>query len=62
MSPKDRQYYRQRAHDERSRATDARDGLASEIHEELACLYEKLVELDERKPELRLVSSERLSA
>ena len=48
MSPKELEYYRQRAVSERQRARAAK-AEAAEIHLELACLYEKLVELEEQK-------------
>ena len=61
VSPDQREYYRTRAIEERVAAATA-SAVAAEIHLELACLYEKLVELDERPPDLTLVRPERLSA
>ena len=61
MSPNEREYYRDRAASERARAAVA-SAVAAEIHLELACLYEKLVELDEQgRPTLTIVA-DRLSA
>ena len=55
MSPQEREYYRERALAERIRAAEA-TAVAAEIHLELACLYEKLVELEEgEKPTLTIV-------
>ena len=58
MSPKEREYYLQRALVERERAATA-TSIAAEIHLELACLYEKLAELDQDyetdKPKLSIV-------
>lgn len=56
MSPDDREYYRKRALIERRRAANAASA-AAEIHLKLACLYEKLVELegDHERPNLRIV-------
>lgn len=61
MSPIERQYYRRRALEERVCAAQA-SSVAAEIHLELACLYEKLVGLeDEEMPRLTIVE-DRLSA
>ena len=55
MSPQEIEYYRVRAAGERACAARA-SGRAAEIHLELACLYEKLVELEEgHRPQLRIV-------
>lgn len=55
MSPQEREYYRDRAAAERARSAEA-TSVVAEIHLELACLYEKLVELDESpRPILRIV-------
>ena len=62
MSPSEREYYRSRAKDERSMAAKAASPAAAELHEELACMYERLVELEERTPGLTLVWPTRLSA
>jgi hypothetical protein len=56
MSPHERDYYRQRGRAERLRAAEASDTLAAEIHEELACLYEKIVELDDEEPKVTVVT------
>ena len=61
MSPKEREYYRDRALVERQRAATA-TSVAAEIHLELACLYERLVGMDDEKPTLSIVTPERLSA
>jgi hypothetical protein len=53
MSPEEREHYRQRAMQERARAAEA-SSVAMPIHLELARLYEKLVELDERPPRVRM--------
>lgn len=59
MSLQDRDYYRERAVQERILAAQA-SSVAAEIHLELACLYEKLVELDEaEEPKLTLVPERR---
>lgn len=49
MSKTDRDYYRERATQERELAATA-TSVAAEIHLELACLYEKLVKLQEGDP------------
>ena len=55
MSPQEREYYRGRAASERACAAVA-SSRAAEIHLELACLYENLVELEEaEQPRLRIV-------
>ena len=57
MSPQEREYYRDRAAAERARAAVA-SSVAAEIHIELACLYESLVELDEEpRPTLSIVGA-----
>ena len=57
MSPQEREYYRDRAASERARAAVA-SSVAAEIHVELACLYERLVELDEQpRPILHIVGA-----
>lgn len=63
MSPDEREYYRDRALAERGRAATA-TSVAAAIHLELACLYEKLVELEEghERPTLSIVASNRRSA
>jgi hypothetical protein len=60
MSPNERKYYRERALIERDRASTA-TSVAAPIHLELACLYEKLVELEDghEVPILRVVGSKR---
>ena len=56
MSPDEVAYYRERALIERQRASDATNALAAGVHLELACLYESLIELEERDtPTLRVV-------
>lgn len=62
MSPQERDYYRERAHAERLCAAEATSGVAAQIHQELACLYDKLVELDEQPPTLAVVTDERMTA
>ena len=55
MSSEEREYYRGRAATERACAARA-SSRAAEIHLELACLYEKLVELEEvHRPRLCIV-------
>ena len=58
MSPQEREYFRARAAAERACAATA-SSVAAAIHLELACLYERLVALDdaEEPPTLTLVSS-----
>ena len=58
MSPNEREYYRERALIERDRVSTA-TSVAAPIHLELACLYEKLVELEDghEVPILRVVGS-----
>lgn len=60
MSPDEREYYRQRALIERDLSATA-TSVAAEIHLELACLYEKLVELedDQERRTLTVVACER---
>lgn len=63
MSPDELAYYWQRAHVERKHAADAANPIAQEIHEELACLYEQLVELERvERPTLTIITPEPLSA
>ena len=62
MSPREREYYQERAAIERARAAIA-SSVAAEIHNELACLYERIVDLEEAPgPKLRLVDVMRRSA
>lgn len=57
MSPDELGYYRHRATIERELAARASNPRAAAIHEEMACLYEKLVELeDEHRPVLHVVA------
>ena len=58
MSPIEREYFRERALIERGRAATA-TSVAAEIHLDLACLYERLVELEEdhERPTLTIVAS-----
>ena len=60
MSPDEREYFRKRALIERRLSASA-TSIAAEIHLELACLYERLVELEEdnERPTLRIVASKR---
>ena len=60
MTPEEREYFRERALIERGRATTATK-VAAAIHLELACLYEKLVELEDgrERPTLSIVGSKR---
>ena len=58
MSPRELSYYRERAKEERARAAEAASEHASDIHLQMACIYEKLVELDRQRPKLTLVTSE----
>ena len=61
MSPQEREYYRDRAASERARAAVA-SSVAAGIHIELACLYERLVELNELpKPTLSIVGAKNSS-
>ena len=62
MSPKDREYYRGRARVERLCAAKATDPVAVEIHKELACMYEKLVALEEEERRARTFEPTRLWA
>lgn len=48
MSPTEREYYRRRALEERICAAQA-SCAAAKVHLELACLYEKLVDLEKAK-------------
>lgn len=52
MAPTEIQYYRQRAIAERARAKAATASNVADIHLELACMYEKIVELDQ-SPRIR---------
>lgn len=62
MSSTDTEYYRQRAVDERALAlkSDRRD--VAEIHQELARLYQALVDQAELRPTLSKVAPEQQSA
>lgn len=58
MSPEELTYYRERAAIERRCAETASDPRASEIHAELAGLYEALVELEgDHVPSLRSIET-----
>ena len=62
MSSHDLQYFKIRAAAERERAAAA-TGEAAEIHLELASLYEKLINLDQReRSTLRIAFPDNLSA
>jgi hypothetical protein len=61
MSFQDREYFRLRAIDERQRAATA-SSVAAAIHLELACLYEKLVELERSEQPSLAIVPDRLSA
>lgn len=54
MSPEELNYYRERAIIERQRAAESTNLHAIEIHEKLAALYDKLVEM-EATPTLHIV-------
>lgn len=63
MSPQEREYNRERAAVERSRAAQATSERAADIHHTLACLYEKLIEMDQsERPTLAIITPSRLSA
>ena len=64
MSPQERDYYRQRAKAERLCAERTSTAVAAVIHNQLAELYDNLVELDETpdRPKLRIATPERRSA
>ena len=55
MSSEDTSYYRQRADAEREQAKRADRKEIADIHEELARLYDALVEHEQLRPPLRLV-------
>ena len=56
MSPEEISYYRERASIERQSAAQSTNPHVIEIHEKLADLYEKLVEMEgHHEPSLRLV-------
>ena len=59
MSQSDIEYYRQRAEAERERAKLSDRAEIAEIHEELARLYDALVEHEQLRPQLHIVSSDR---
>jgi hypothetical protein len=57
MSPDELAYFRERAFIERRRASDSTIRLAADIHLKLACLYERIVELEEHHaPTFRVVN------
>lgn len=56
MFPVDLEYFQQRAAAERVLAEAADNHNVAEIHEELARQYDALVEHDELRPRLRIVS------
>ena len=62
MSFNDIEYYRRRAIDERALALKAERQDVAAIHEELARQYQALVDDAELRPQLRIVTQERLSA
>ena len=53
MSQDDAEYYRRRAATERARAKEAERADIAAIHEELARLYEALVDQEELRPQRR---------
>ena len=55
MSSEDISYYRERASVERDRAKSSSSADIAEIHEELARLYEALVEHESLRPTLHIV-------
>lgn len=64
MSQSDIEYYRQRAKSERERAKQSSRADIAEIHEELARLYEALIQHEQLRPqmhEMHVVSSDRQS-
>ena len=54
MPPTDIEYYRQRATTEREAAKNSSRTGVAEIHEELARLYEALIEHESLRPKLRI--------
>ena len=56
MSSDDINYYRERARVERERASESSSEDIAEIHEELARLYEALVEHESLRPTLHIVT------
>jgi hypothetical protein len=59
MAPKDIDYYRARAIEERERASVADRQDVAEIHLELARLYDALVKEPALRPTLRIVTSKK---
>ena len=58
MSHNDLEYYRRRAADERAMAKAADSAKAAAVHQQLACFYESLVELEEEtEPVLEMVEA-----
>lgn len=62
MTSYDTAYYRDRANTERSRAIAAARKDVAAVHEELARLYQALVEQKGLRPALRIVTDDRLRA
>jgi hypothetical protein len=57
MSPRELSYYRESANEERWRANSSACPEIAEIHVEVACLYEKLIQLEEpARPTLNVVT------
>ena len=56
MSSEDADYYRQRAQAEREQARSAANANVAEIHDELARLYEALIEHEVLRPTRRKLS------
>ena len=56
MSQSDIEYYRQRAKAERETAKQSNRADVAEIHEELARLYDALIEHEQLRPTMRIVS------
>jgi hypothetical protein len=62
MSSNDTEYYRRRATQERELALKAERRDVAQIHEELARQYQALMDREDLRPKLRVVTSERQSA
>jgi len=58
MSPEDINYYRERARAERERAKESSSADIAEIHEELARLYDALVEHESLRHTLHIVTKQ----
>jgi hypothetical protein len=56
MSPNELAYYRNRARIERDPAANSANPDVAKIHQKLAALYERLIDMEEQRPTLSIVA------